>query len=337
MRSILLYALSFSVLVFWGTGCKNDKSASTDTPEVVTAVDLDGTDWEFYMIEEKGKKETAPAGVKIDMAFLEGKITGKASCNTYSAAYTLDKGKINVGDIVATEKFCENENWDARFVSAIKKAKTCEVSGELLSVLCSNGVKLSFSKKTLESVNEIQNSVPAQLQELLSLFPNLGPNQMHLYSILVGTNIESYPFIGETIAFNMYGLFDPNSTSVFQQSYRLGAYALGKIGDMYILRVPGNKGSNSISLYRLKGGKLIQEMPLAFANDEPTVNVQQDAWLKDLNNDGKIEIILRQTSAPQGGNSQDVIRVFSQAGDGSFQPSFAIKVKAADYPMAVLK
>ena len=271
------------------------------------------------------------------MAFLEGKITGNASCNSYTAPYTLDNGKISIGDVVATEKKCDNENWDARFVSAIKKAETCEVSGELLSVKCSNGVKLSFSKKTLESVQDLQNQTPAQLQELLSLFPNLAPNQMHLYSILLGTNIEAYPFVGETIAFNMYNLFDPTSASVFQQSYRLGAYALGKIGDMYILRVPGNKGSNSITLYRLKGNKLIMEMPLALANDEPSVNVQQDAWLKDLNNDGKIEIILRQTSAPQGGNSQDVIRVFAQAGDGSFQPSFSMKVNQADYPMAVLK
>lgn len=332
MRSILLYVLSLSVLVFFSTACKNDKAKV-----LAEEVHLDGTDWEFYMIEEKGKKETTPPGLKINMAFLEGLITGNASCNSYSAPYAIETDQITVGDVVATEKYCDNQNWDARFISAIKKAKTCEVSGELLSIKCSNGVKLSFSKKTLESVNEIQNSVPAQLQELLALFPNLPPNQMHLYSILVGTNIESYPFIGETVAFNMYGLFDANSASVFQQSYRLGTYAIGKIGDLYILRVPGNKGSNSINLYRLQGGKLTVEMPLALANDEPSVNVQQDAWLKDLNNDGKIEIILRQTSAPQGGNSQDVIRVFTQAGDGSFQPSFAIKVNKDEYPMAVLK
>lgn len=335
MRSVLLYILSLSLLILLNAACKNDKAASTT--DVVTAVNLADTDWEFYMIEENGKKEAPPAGVKINMAFLEGKITGNASCNSYTAPYILENGKISIGDVVATEKYCENENWDARFVSAIKKAETCEVSGELLSVKCSNGVKLSFSKKTLESIQDLQNQTPAKLQELLALFPNLAPNQMHLYSILLATNIEAYPFVGETIAFNMYNLFDPTSTSVFQQSYRLGAYALGKIGDMYILRVPGNKGSNSITLYRLKGDKLIMEMPLALANDEPSVNVQQDAWLKDLNNDGKIEIILRQTSAPLGGNSQDVIRVFAQAGDGSFQPSFSIKVNQADYPMAVLK
>lgn len=335
MRSVLLYVLSLSLLVLLGAACKNDKSASTS--DVVTEVDLADTDWEFYMIEENGKKETTPPGLKINMAFLDGKITGNASCNSYTAPYTLENGKISIGDVVATEKKCDNLNWDARFVSAIKKAESCEVSGELLSVKCSNGVKLSFSKKTLESVQDLQNQTPAQLQELLSLFPNLAPNQMHLYSILLGTNIEAYPFVGETIAFNMYNHFDPTSASVFQQSYRLGAYALGKIGDMYILRVPGNKGSNSITLYRLKGDKLIMEMPLALANDEPSVNVQQDAWLKDLNNDGKIEIILRQTSAPQGGTAQDVIRVFAQAGDGSYQPSFSMKVNQADYPMAVLK
>ena len=332
MRPIFLYTLGLLMLIFSSVACKNEKSKAA-----ITQVDLDGTDWEFYMIEQSGKKETTPPGLKINLAFLEGKLTGNASCNSYSAPYTLDDGKLTVGDVVATEKKCDNENWDARFVSAVKQASECEVAGELLTINCKNGIKLHFEKKTIASIAEVQSGETAEMDELLRLFPNLAPNQMHLFSILKGTNIDAYPFIGETVEFSMYNLFDPTSASVFQQAYRLGAYAIGKIGDLYILRVPGNKGSNSITLYRLREGKMMVEMPLALANDEPSVNIQQDAWLKDLNNDGKIEVIVRQISAPQGGIAQDVLRVFVQAADGSFQPSLGTKLKPEDYPLANLQ
>lgn len=332
MRPILLYTIGLLMLIFASVACKNEKSKAA-----ITQVDLDGTDWKFYMIEQNGKKEVIPAGLKVDLAFLEGRLTGKASCNTYSAPYVLKDDKLSVGEVMATEKFCDNENWDARFVSAIKQANDFEVTGELLYINCKNGIKLHFEKKTIASIAEIQNQETAQIAELLALFPGLAPNQMHLYSILMGTNIDAYPFIGETVEFNMFNLFDPTSASAFQQAYQLGAYAIGKLGDLYILRVPGYVGSNSISLYRLKGGKLMMEMPLALASNDPSVNIQQDAWLKDLNNDGKIEVIVRQISAPQGGNAQDVLRVFVQAADGSFQPSLGTKLKPEDYPMANLQ
>lgn len=331
MRAVFLNTLGLLMLIFASVACKNEKPKAE-----LAQVELDGTDWEFYMIEQNGKKEVAPAGLKVDLAFLEGKITGKASCNTYSASYVLKEGKLSVGEVMATEKFCDNENWDARFVSAIKQASDCEVKGELLHINCKNGIKLHFEKKTIASIAEIQNQETAQIAELLTLFPGLAPNQMHLYSILNGAKIDAYPFIGETVEFNMYNLFDPTSASAFQQAYRLGAYAIGKLGDLYILRVPGYVGSNSITLYRLKEGKLMMEMPLALASNDPSINIQQDAWLKDLNNDGKIEVIVRQTSAPQGGIAQDVLRVFIQAADGTFQPSIGTKLKPEDYPMANL-
>ena len=333
MRTYSFYICSFLLFASLISGCVNN---NTPKEKVSLAQSLDGTDWDFYMIEEKGQKETAPAGLKINMAFLEGRLNGIATCNNYSAPYTIVDEEIKVGEVSATEKFCDNENWDARFLSAVKTAATCEVSGELLTLVCANGIKLSFSKRTLASITGSEAANAAPLDDLLNLFPNLAPNQMHLYSILVGTNIDVYPFIGETIQPNMYELFDPTSASVFRQATQLGAYAIGKLDDMYILRVPGNKGSNSITLYTLKGDKLVVEMPLALANDEPSVNIQQDAWLRDLDKDGKTEIIVRQISAPAGGVAQDVIRVFGKAADGSYQPSPRLRVQIGEYPLEKL-
>ena len=329
MRFSIAYVITLSFLICLIASCRNDK------PNL--AANLDGTDWDFFMIETNGKKESTPAGLKINMAFLEGKLTGKATCNTYSAEYFIDKNEIRVGEIVATEKFCDNGNWDARFVSAIKKAETCNVSDEILSIICSDGTKLSFSKRTLASITGSESAEVADISELLNLFSDLKPNQLHLYSILVGTNIDVYPFVGETITPNMYELFDASSTSIFRQATQLGAYAIGKLDDMYILRVPGNKGSNSLPSYTLKDGKLQVEMPLALANDEPSVNIQQDAWLKDLDRDGKAEIIVRQISAPQGQPGQEVIRVFARTPNGSYQPSPTLRATTADYPMEKLK
>jgi len=329
MRFSITYASTLLILICLIASCKNDK------PDL--AANLDATDWDFFMIETNGKKESAPAGLKINMAFLEGKLTGKATCNTYSAEYSIDKDEIKVGQVIATEKFCDNENWDARFVSAIKKAATCNVSDEILSIICTDGTKLSFSKRTLASVTGSENTDVADISELLNLFSDLKPTQLHLYSILIGTNIDVYPFVGETITPNMYELFDASSTSMFRQASMLGAYAIGKLDDMYILRVPGNKGSNSITLYTLKDGKLQVEMPLALANDDPSVNIQQDAWLKDLDQDGKAEIIVRQISAPQGQLGQEVIRVFVKATDGSYRPSPTLRANKAGYPLEKLK
>ncbi|AEE50669.1 META domain-containing protein [Haliscomenobacter hydrossis] len=339
MRTYSFYICSFLLFVGLISGCvnNNNNSDSNSDNKADLAQTLNGTDWSFYMIEEEGKKISAPAGLKINMAFLEGKLNGTATCNNYSAPYSIVDETIKVGEVWATEKFCDNENWDARFLSAIKTAATCEVKGELLTMVCANGTKLSFSKRTLASITGSEATNAAPLDDLLNLFPNLAPNQMHLYSILVGTNIDVYPFVGETIQPNMYELFDPNSASVFRQATMLGAYAIGKLDDMYILRVPGNKGSNSITLYTRKGDKLVVEMPLALANDEPSVNIQQDAWLRDLDKDGKTEIIVRQISAPAGGVAQDVIRVFGKAADGSYQPSPRLRVQIGEYPLEKLK
>jgi heat shock protein HslJ len=330
MRQV--YALFLFLMLLLGTqACKN-----TNNSAALTAAMLDGSDWDLRMIESKGQAQKLPADVSITMAFLDGRLNGRSACNDYSAPYTMDQKKLQVGQVAATEMYCVHDNWEGQFFNAIQAAESCELQDSSLVLNCAQGVKLRFSKRTLKSIAQGE-ARSAELASLLKLFPGLPPNQTHFYSIVAPDKFASYPFVGETIPPTMFDLFDPSSASMFRQASTLGAYAVGKIGDLYILRVPGNKGANTIALYLLKNNKLAVEMPLAIANDEPSVNIQQDAWLADLDRDGKLEVIVRQISAPQGGTAQDVIRAFAQVADGSYQPALQLQPKVKDYPLERLK
>jgi len=68
----------------------------------------------------------------------DGRITGNAGCNQYSAAYRLDEAALSVGPVAATRRFCAEPpgvmEQEARYFEALQSAVTLRRVGEMLQL-----------------------------------------------------------------------------------------------------------------------------------------------------------------------------------------------------------
>jgi len=64
--------------------------------------DLAGTKWK---IETMGGTPP-PVTLIITAEFNDGRVSGSSGCNSYGATYSIDKGKLEIGEIAVTEMAC---------------------------------------------------------------------------------------------------------------------------------------------------------------------------------------------------------------------------------------
>ncbi len=73
---------------------------------------LEGTTWSLKFLQDpQDNVVTATAGTTVTATFADGKITGSAGCNTYTATYTLDGDKLTIGGLTVadgTKQTCDS-------------------------------------------------------------------------------------------------------------------------------------------------------------------------------------------------------------------------------------
>jgi heat shock protein HslJ len=73
----------------------------------------------------------------------DGTLTGSAGCNTYTATYTAERGKIHIGQLATTRKLCTEPEGvmeqEQQYVAALPQATAYTVEGEQLSLLTPAG------------------------------------------------------------------------------------------------------------------------------------------------------------------------------------------------------
>jgi heat shock protein HslJ len=291
-------SLFFIALFAAAFACKPDKTAA-----------LAGSDWTLTHVEEKGKKLEVPTGAQINLAFIDGKAMGRSACNDYSSDYVQDHSKLSLFEVYATEKYCEYGNWEANYFRLLGDVEKAELKDNSLVLNGKDDSKLYFSKRTMETLMGAQSG--GKIQELLALFPELPASNRHLYSILDGSKYEQFPFVGEEMPRQFYDLLDETSGSIITQGG--GAYIIGKIGKQYLMRIPGNVGVNSLAIFYEKGGKFNMLLPVAFAGKDPYR--QQDAWLEDLNADGRLDLVTRLVGEDSTGKTDKLV-AYLQREDG---------------------
>src|SRR5690606_26095592 len=94
----------------------------------------------------------------------------------------------------------------------------------------------------------------------------------------------------------------------------------GKYGEFYVCRVPGRYVSSDIALFRLENGAMKRSETIAWAwCDEGWCN-QQDAWLQDVNKDGKTDIIQHYTLTDDKGKvREERMTLLLQSEGGTFK------------------
>lgn len=104
-----------------------------------------GTSWKVTGYNN-GKQAVVSViiGTEITARFGEdGRVTGTAGCNEYSASYGLDGESIEIGPAAATRRFCgEPEGTmeqESRYLEALQSAATFRIAGDKLELRTAEG------------------------------------------------------------------------------------------------------------------------------------------------------------------------------------------------------
>jgi heat shock protein HslJ len=83
-------------------------SAATPSPMPSGPLDLNGTSWLLLRyLSPDGTSATVPAAVTPLLAFADGTASGSGGCNTFTAPYTLEGDKLELGPLATTMIACE--------------------------------------------------------------------------------------------------------------------------------------------------------------------------------------------------------------------------------------
>jgi heat shock protein HslJ len=109
--------------------------------------------WTATTVRQPNAVSSPLPGTEITADFkADGKLTGSAGCNTYSARYETDSAKITIGDVSATEMACDGPDGimeqEQGYLDALPLAATYTVEGSTLSLLKTDGTYVATYQRT---------------------------------------------------------------------------------------------------------------------------------------------------------------------------------------------
>jgi len=132
------------------TATPTQPATETPTPTTEAEADLEGTLWtlDSYLNSEGESVDVLP-DTRITLEFKDGKIGGRAGCNTYFASYEIEGDSLTVGVIGVTEMYCAPEalmTQEGEYLAALQSAALYRVVDDKLEIVNGDGeTLLSFS------------------------------------------------------------------------------------------------------------------------------------------------------------------------------------------------
>ena len=98
-------------------------------------IEVDGTAW--TLVQMPGD---LPASETISLQFQEGKINGKAICNSYFSDYKIEGKSISFGPIGATKMMCpKHADVEVKYFDALRQAQEVQTSNKQLVIKTGGG------------------------------------------------------------------------------------------------------------------------------------------------------------------------------------------------------
>ncbi len=144
MRTIL-YSVAIVMLVSCTAATQFNATAISAE---VTAAELAGSSWKVLGFNPGARdRVNIINGSTVTVNFdVDGKLTGKAGCNSYFTSYTIDGETISIGLVGATRMACGAPegimDQEVRFFEALGQVSNYELVGDELSLLSSDGAYL---------------------------------------------------------------------------------------------------------------------------------------------------------------------------------------------------
>jgi heat shock protein HslJ len=110
---------------------------------------LTGTTWTLIAYHDgKSALVSALAGTEITARFGgDGKLSGSAGCNNYTALYELDGDAVTLGPIAATRKMCATPDGameqESAYLAVLESAHTYRIKVDTLELIDANGVRVA--------------------------------------------------------------------------------------------------------------------------------------------------------------------------------------------------
>lgn len=109
-------------------------------PDVKTGAPLPGN-WHVDYIEGAGVMDRSPAHYRFgeDM-----RLSGNASCNTFTGSYRIVDGAIEVGDLATTRRLCPPAlmEQEERFLKTLRRAHSWDTHNGLMYLFDEQGTEL---------------------------------------------------------------------------------------------------------------------------------------------------------------------------------------------------
>ena len=297
-----------------------------------TGGDIANSYWKLASLKEGSKKTIVKKGLDISAVFTTEQVSGNASCNRYFATFASEGTTLSVGNIGATKKMCEDMALEQSYLRVLAKATGYSAKENQL-IIFADGGQLTYAPMSASEIEDIKYA--EGVGRLVSMFPAIqGDLPPHLYPIVRVDRPGNYPFTGELIDPALYPFFDEETSEIWSSTGG-DVMAVAQYEGFYIARVPGRYVSSDIALFRLKDGTLQRSETIAWAwCDEGWCN-QQDAWLKDVNQDDRLDIVQHYTLTDDRGKiREERMTVLLQTKDGIFEATEKISVNKEEYKMA---
>lgn len=167
------------------------------------------------------------------------------------------------------------------------------------------------------------------MDEFEKLFESTNTGNMHIYAPRTNPSSDDYYYKGKLIPSE----FNPVLPKKIRSVLGIHTHAVHTVKgpnieqDFYILRIPLSNTSK-LALYKMQKSKLKKVKDLAYFYKKGNSVLQQDAWLTDVNGDGKIDVILKKKGAKKNSTS-----VFLLQRNGAFKKTKSAKIDASYYKM----
>lgn len=99
-------------------------------------------DWEVTSYFRPGAITSVVAGSTLTATFDNGKLSGNAGCNNYTATYAVDGTKISIGPIASTKRACVDaliSTQETEYLAALELARTYSLGANGLTLLRDGG------------------------------------------------------------------------------------------------------------------------------------------------------------------------------------------------------
>jgi heat shock protein HslJ len=140
-RVARLAALPAATLAFLSVGGNDASGASSAAGAAPTALNIESSTWVVEDLNRAGIIDRSRATLEFET---DGRLSGRASCNTYVARYALSGEGIGVTDIVTTDRTCAPALMlqEQRFLEALVRIERFEMTRDGALVLHGAGHRI---------------------------------------------------------------------------------------------------------------------------------------------------------------------------------------------------